>query len=263
MVACAMRDTGETRKIRLAELLGALCHALDMTEGQPEGHCIRCCWIGVKIGQEIGLDERRTLGTLLHAAAQGSRLQQQCGAHLPALPDRRSDLQVRLQADRRQPAPGPALRAVPHRSEGRPRRAVPGHHQHFPERRRDRPGADRDALPPRRRHRPQDAVSRSGGAGHPEPGRTLGRRRQAHRGAGRRHPALRADCVAGADRGRFPCRQRRRSSPARGQASLRHVVQPGAGDGLRARSQHRPTSGTCCAPRTCQGSFSRWSPHST
>ena len=54
-----MRDTGETRKIRLAELLGALCHALDMTEGQPEGHCIRCCWIGVKIGQEIGLDERR------------------------------------------------------------------------------------------------------------------------------------------------------------------------------------------------------------
>lgn len=54
-----MRDTGETQEIRLAELLGALCHALDMTEGQPVGHCIRCCWIGVKIGQEIGLDERR------------------------------------------------------------------------------------------------------------------------------------------------------------------------------------------------------------
>jgi HD-GYP domain-containing protein (c-di-GMP phosphodiesterase class II) len=54
-----MRDVGTTQEIRLAELLGALCHALDMTEGQPEGHCIRCCWIGVKIGQEIGLDERR------------------------------------------------------------------------------------------------------------------------------------------------------------------------------------------------------------
>lgn len=26
MVACAMRDTGQTQKIRLAELLGALCH---------------------------------------------------------------------------------------------------------------------------------------------------------------------------------------------------------------------------------------------
>src|SRR5262249_6819363 len=45
------------REIRLAELLSALCHALDMTEGQPEGHCIRCCWIGTEIGREIGLGD--------------------------------------------------------------------------------------------------------------------------------------------------------------------------------------------------------------
>ncbi len=51
-----MRDLGHTGEVRLAELLGALCHALDMTEGQPQGHCIRCCWIGVSIGQEIGLE---------------------------------------------------------------------------------------------------------------------------------------------------------------------------------------------------------------
>ena len=44
-------------KIRLAELLSALSHALDMVEGQPVGHCVRCCWIGIQIGQEIGLDE--------------------------------------------------------------------------------------------------------------------------------------------------------------------------------------------------------------
>jgi hypothetical protein len=44
------------REIRLAELLGALSHALDVTEGQPAGHCVRCCWIGVRIGQEAGLD---------------------------------------------------------------------------------------------------------------------------------------------------------------------------------------------------------------
>jgi HD-GYP domain-containing protein (c-di-GMP phosphodiesterase class II) len=36
-------------------LLGALSHALDITEGQPEGHCIRCCWIGVRIGEELKL----------------------------------------------------------------------------------------------------------------------------------------------------------------------------------------------------------------
>ncbi len=44
-------------EIRLAEILGALSHALDMTEGQPPGHCVRCCWIGTHIGREIGLGE--------------------------------------------------------------------------------------------------------------------------------------------------------------------------------------------------------------
>jgi HD-GYP domain-containing protein (c-di-GMP phosphodiesterase class II) len=43
--------------LKLAELLGSLSYALDMTEGQPEGHCVRCCWIGVHIGRRIGLDE--------------------------------------------------------------------------------------------------------------------------------------------------------------------------------------------------------------
>ncbi len=44
-----------TPSIRLSELLGALSYALDITEGQPEGHCIRCCWIGMQIGREMGL----------------------------------------------------------------------------------------------------------------------------------------------------------------------------------------------------------------
>jgi HD-GYP domain-containing protein (c-di-GMP phosphodiesterase class II) len=46
------------RNVRLAELLSALSRALDITEGQPPGHCVRCCWIGIHIGREIGLDER-------------------------------------------------------------------------------------------------------------------------------------------------------------------------------------------------------------
>src|ERR1700731_5019942 len=46
----------ELPEIRLAELLGALSHALDMVEGQPAGHCVRCCWIGIHIGSEIGLN---------------------------------------------------------------------------------------------------------------------------------------------------------------------------------------------------------------
>lgn len=35
--------------------MGALSHALDITEGQPEGHCVRCCWIGMHIGQQLAL----------------------------------------------------------------------------------------------------------------------------------------------------------------------------------------------------------------
>jgi HD-GYP domain-containing protein (c-di-GMP phosphodiesterase class II) len=46
-------------QIGLSELLSALSHALDLVEGQPAGHCVRCCWIGVHIGEEIGLDDTR------------------------------------------------------------------------------------------------------------------------------------------------------------------------------------------------------------
>ncbi|CAH8185435.1 HD-GYP domain-containing protein [Vibrio aestuarianus] len=43
----------------LSELMLALTMALDMTEGQPPEHCIRCCWIGMHIGEEIGLTEQQ------------------------------------------------------------------------------------------------------------------------------------------------------------------------------------------------------------
>lgn len=44
--------------LALAQLLGALSYALDITEGQPHGHCVRCCWIGTQIGIELGLDDQ-------------------------------------------------------------------------------------------------------------------------------------------------------------------------------------------------------------
>jgi HD-GYP domain-containing protein (c-di-GMP phosphodiesterase class II) len=45
--------------LKLSELISALSHALDITEGQPEGHCVRCCWIGMHIGREIGMPEQQ------------------------------------------------------------------------------------------------------------------------------------------------------------------------------------------------------------
>ncbi len=44
-------------RLRLSELISALSHALDMTEGQPQGHCIRCCWIGMHVGRQLGLPD--------------------------------------------------------------------------------------------------------------------------------------------------------------------------------------------------------------
>ncbi|MCK6396471.1 HD-GYP domain-containing protein [Zoogloea sp.] len=43
--------------LKLSELIGALSHALDITEGQPEGHCVRCCWIGMHVGRAMGLSD--------------------------------------------------------------------------------------------------------------------------------------------------------------------------------------------------------------
>jgi len=51
MLPVASTATG----LKLSELMSALSHALDITEGQPEGHCVRCCWIGMHIGREIGM----------------------------------------------------------------------------------------------------------------------------------------------------------------------------------------------------------------
>ncbi|WP_260100237.1 HD-GYP domain-containing protein [Phaeobacter inhibens] len=50
------RVGGQT--IQLGELLGALSHALDLTEGQPEGHCVRCCWIGMQVADYLHLSQQ-------------------------------------------------------------------------------------------------------------------------------------------------------------------------------------------------------------
>lgn len=41
---------------RLSEVIGALSHALDLTEGQPVGHSQRSCMIGMELADRLGLD---------------------------------------------------------------------------------------------------------------------------------------------------------------------------------------------------------------
>ena len=43
-------------EIALSDVIGALSYALDLTEGEPPGHAIRTCVIGMRIAEEIELD---------------------------------------------------------------------------------------------------------------------------------------------------------------------------------------------------------------
>jgi HD-GYP domain-containing protein (c-di-GMP phosphodiesterase class II) len=56
-VALIAADHRETETVKLSELLGALSYALDLTEGQPVGHCVRSTWIAMAIGKRMGLPD--------------------------------------------------------------------------------------------------------------------------------------------------------------------------------------------------------------
>ncbi|HKV73168.1 MAG TPA: hypothetical protein VJN95_01515, partial [Gemmatimonadales bacterium] len=49
--------------VRLSEVVSALSYALDITEGQPQGHAVRSCLIGMRLADIIGLgpEERSDL----------------------------------------------------------------------------------------------------------------------------------------------------------------------------------------------------------
>lgn len=44
-------------ELRTSEVLSALSYALDITEGQPPGHAVRSCLIGMRLAEELDLDE--------------------------------------------------------------------------------------------------------------------------------------------------------------------------------------------------------------
>ncbi len=52
-------ETLPAAELKLSELIASLSYALDITEGQPPGHCVRACWIGMHIGRQLGLHDER------------------------------------------------------------------------------------------------------------------------------------------------------------------------------------------------------------
>lgn len=47
------------KPLKLSEVVGAMTYALDITEGQPEGHALRSCVIGMNTGLALGLDSEQ------------------------------------------------------------------------------------------------------------------------------------------------------------------------------------------------------------
>ena len=46
-------DVNSGKQLLLSDVLGTLSYGLDMAEGQSLGHNMRCCWIGMHIGQQM------------------------------------------------------------------------------------------------------------------------------------------------------------------------------------------------------------------
>jgi putative nucleotidyltransferase with HDIG domain len=50
-----LRHEMDTEQVKVSEVLSALSFVLDIVEGQPEGHIIRSCYLGLTIGERLGL----------------------------------------------------------------------------------------------------------------------------------------------------------------------------------------------------------------
>lgn len=46
---------GDSSQLRVSEVISALSHALDLVEGQPMGHALRTCMLGMRLAEVIGL----------------------------------------------------------------------------------------------------------------------------------------------------------------------------------------------------------------
>jgi HD-GYP domain-containing protein (c-di-GMP phosphodiesterase class II) len=49
------RAVSESADLRLSEVVSALSYALDLVEGQPMGHAVRTCLLGMRLAAELGL----------------------------------------------------------------------------------------------------------------------------------------------------------------------------------------------------------------
>ncbi len=87
-----------TPQLHLSEIISALSYALDLTEGQPLGHSVRSCVIGMRLAQEIGMDapQQRDLYYALLLKDAGCSSNSSKMAHLLGSDDIRAKRDVKV-----------------------------------------------------------------------------------------------------------------------------------------------------------------------
>lgn len=82
VINCSPPTDKPQAAVSLADVISAMSYALDITEGQPEGHATRSCLIAMRIAEEINLSdsERSSLfyGTLIKDAGCSSNAAKVC-----------------------------------------------------------------------------------------------------------------------------------------------------------------------------------------
>jgi HD-GYP domain-containing protein (c-di-GMP phosphodiesterase class II) len=54
------REVSSPAYLRMSDLISALSYALDLTEGQPMGHSVKCCVLGMKLAEICGVPANET-----------------------------------------------------------------------------------------------------------------------------------------------------------------------------------------------------------
>ena len=151
---------GGVGQVRQSEVIAALSHALDMTEGHPVGQAERSCLIGMRLAPSCG-STARPVRPLLRAAAQGRGLLVVGRAHVRAVRHRRHRAQDARQARRLDEARQVARYASRHVPAGGRHRTRAAHALGAALARRGGQGDRRDALRPRCRDRQRASASRT------------------------------------------------------------------------------------------------------
>lgn len=60
------RNPAGDQTFSYSDVIASFTYALDLTEGQPQGHCLRSCRIGMAIGESLGMD-RKSLWNLYYS----------------------------------------------------------------------------------------------------------------------------------------------------------------------------------------------------